>query len=123
MPAPAKIMDVLFFLIFAHFVGDYALQTDGMAADKKSSLGVLSVHVLIYVINLWIFFAIYSALYQPGLYLQSATIIFLLALYLQHWLQDYLKGSLKNCTKQVYYIDQVIHVAVLYIYRIAIFHG
>jgi len=116
-------MDVLFFLILGHLVGDYALQSDAMAADKKSSLAALSFHVMIYVINLWIFFAIYSLIYQPGLFLQPATIIFLMILYLQHWSQDFLKGRLKNCSKQVYYIDQVLHIAVLYIYRIAIYHG
>lgn len=116
-------MDILFFLIFGHLVGDYALQTDAMAAAKKSSPVVLSFHVMVYVINLWLFFAIYSVLYQPGLFLQSATILFLSALYLEHWAQDFLKGRLENCSKQAYYIDQVLHLAVLYIYRIAIYHG
>ncbi|MCP4582921.1 MAG: DUF3307 domain-containing protein [candidate division Zixibacteria bacterium] len=114
-------MDILFFLILGHLAGDYALQTDHMAANKGKSITVLSLHVVVYVVTLWFFFLFYSVLYQPGLYIQGTTFLFLAVLYIQHWGQDYLKSRYKNCSKQMYYLDQILHLAVLYIYRIFIF--
>jgi hypothetical protein len=114
-------MDILFFLILGHLAGDYALQTDRMAAGKGKSLSVLSLHVLVYVITIWAFFGFYTLLYQPGLALKTATLLFLAALYIEHWFQDFLKSRLRNCSKQVYYLDQVLHLVILYIYRIFIY--
>jgi len=114
-------MDILFFLILGHLAGDYALQTDHMAAGKGKSLPILTLHVLVYIATIWVSLWIYSLLYQPGLALKTGTLLFLPALYIQHWLQDFLKSRLRNCSKQVYYFDQVLHLAVLYIYRIFIY--
>jgi hypothetical protein len=114
-------MDILFFLILGHLAGDYALQTDRMAAEKGKSIAALSLHVAVYVITLWFFFLFYSLIYHPGLYLQGATFLFLAALYIQHWGQDFLKSRYRNGSKQLYYLDQVLHLAVLYIYRIFIY--
>ena len=114
-------MDILFFLILGHLAGDYALQTDYMATGKGKSLKVLSLHVLVYILTIWVFFWFYSLLYQPGLALEIGTLLFLAALFIQHWLQDFLKSRLRNCSKQVYYLDQVMHLAILYIYRIFIY--
>jgi len=108
-------MDILFFLILGHLAGDYAFQTDRMAAEKGRSLTVLSIHTTVYVITLWFFFLLYSLIYHPGLYIQGATLLFLGALYIQHWGQDFLKSRYKNGSKQMYYLDQVIHLAVLYL--------
>lgn len=114
-------MDVLFFLILGHFCGDYALQTDKIAEGKKSSKTVLTYHVLIYTICIWGFLAIYSFLYLPGLYLRTATIMFLIFLLIEHWIQDFIKHRIASCSKQAHYLDQVIHIALLYIYRIFIY--
>jgi hypothetical protein len=116
-------MDILFLLILGHLCGDYALQTDFMAEKKGKSLLVLSAHVLTYTVCLWLFFIFYSILYQPHLYYKLSTLLFLAFLYIEHWLQDYLKSRSQKCTKQTYYIDQVLHLAVLYAYRIFIFPG
>jgi len=114
-------MDVLFFLILAHFCGDYALQTDKTAERKKSSKVFLTYHVLIYTICIWGFLTMYSFLYLPGLYLKAGTIIFMIFLLVEHWIQDYVKHRIANCGKQMHYLDQVIHIALLYIYRIFIY--
>jgi hypothetical protein len=114
-------MDILFFLILGHLAGDYALQTDYMAAQKRTSTGVLSLHVLVYVLTIWAFFFFYSVLYQPGLFYRGGTIIFLGILYIEHWGQDFLKGRYQNGSKQMYYIDQVVHIVMLYLYRIFIY--
>ncbi len=114
-------MDVLFFLILGHIAGDYAFQSDFMAANKRISKAVLSYHVFVYTLIIWIFLFLYSILYQPGLFVETATLLFLIALYAQHWFQDYFKSRYKNGSKQMYYIDQFAHLAVLYIYRIFIY--
>lgn len=114
-------MDVLFFLILGHLAGDYALQSDYVATNKRNSLTTLSYHVIIYVLTIWITFLCYSLLYHPGLFLQTPTLFFLAALFVQHWLQDFLKSRYRNGSKQAYYADQVVHLAILYIYRIFIY--
>jgi protein-S-isoprenylcysteine O-methyltransferase Ste14 len=116
-------MDVLFFLILGHFCGDYAFQTDNIAERKKSSKAALAIHVVLYTVCIWAFLAAYSLLYLPGLYFHTATLMFLAFLFIEHWTQDYLKSRLTDCSKQAYYIDQVIHIALLYFYRIFIFPG
>ena len=114
-------MDVLFFLILGHIAGDYAFQTDHMAANKRTSLAVLSYHVFTYIMTIWLFFLFYSLLYEPGLFVRMATLLFLVGLYIQHWLQDFLKSRYKNGSKQMYYLDQFLHIAILYVYRIFIY--
>lgn len=114
-------MDILFFLLLGHFCGDYALQSDNTADKKKSSIGTLSVHVLSYALCIWVFIVLFSLLYQPGLYLKETTLIFIIALFIEHWVQDYLKGRISGGTRQMHFIDQLIHIAILYIYRIFIY--
>lgn len=114
-------MDVLFFLLLGHFCGDYAIQTDNIAQKKKKSRFLLSYHVLTYIICLWIFLAIYSFLYQSGLYLETGVLLFLAILYVEHWLQDFIKSRINRRDKQLYYIDQLLHIIMLYIFRIFIY--
>jgi hypothetical protein len=114
-------MDILFLLILGHLFGDYAFQTDSMATQKKHSLLMLTYHVAVYVICIWAAFAVYAELYQPGLFFNWITLIFLVILFVQHWLQDFLKSRYNNGSKQTYYLDQVLHLAMLYVYRIFIF--
>jgi hypothetical protein len=116
-------MDVLFFLIFAHICGDYAFQTDNIAAKKKSSRLVLTYHVLIYSVCIWAALIIYSLFYVPAVGFRTATLLFLIFIFVEHWLQDFLKHRIDSGGRQAYYIDQVIHVALLYLYRIFIFPG
>lgn len=114
-------MDVLFFLILGHFCGDYALQSDHVAQKKKTSKSLLSFHVLTYILCLWLFLAIYSLIYQPGLYLDTAVLVFLTVIYIEHWIQDFIKSKIKRFDKQLYYADQLLHIILLYIYRIFIY--
>jgi hypothetical protein len=114
-------MDILFFLILGHLIGDYALQTDYMASHKKNSRAILTRHVVIYAASVWAMIAAYSFLYRPGLFIKLATIIFVAVLFIQHWLQDFIKNRYNNGSKQWYYIDQVLHLVILFAYRIFIF--
>ena len=114
-------MDILFLLILGHLFGDYALQSDRMAAQKKLSGLILTGHVLVYVVCIYGAILAYSLLYQPGLSFKTATFIFMAALFVQHWIQDYFKSRYSNGSKQLYYFDQMVHFSVLYIYRIFIY--
>lgn len=40
----------MIFILYAHLVGDFVLQTDWMATNKSSSLTALSVHVGVYTL-------------------------------------------------------------------------
>jgi hypothetical protein len=110
--------DVLFFLLLGHFVGDYAFQSDRMAQNKGLSLAVLSQHVLIYTVTVGVFWWIGKLLNQEKHFLSWATAGVLTGIYLLHWLQDFLKSRLINGGKQSYYVDQAIHVTLLYLVRI-----
>ena len=114
-------MDVLFFLLLGHFCGDYALQSDKTADKKKSSLIALTTHVIIYTLCIWIFIMAYSFLYNPGIYLRAATLLFMVILFAEHWIQDLIKGRITDCSRQMHFVDQILHIAVLYIYRIFFF--
>jgi hypothetical protein len=114
-------MDILFLLILGHLIGDYALQTDYMASNKKTSKSVLTSHIAVYTLSIWGAFIVYSIFYQPGLFIAEKTIGFLVVLFAQHWLQDYCKGRFNNGSKQMYYFDQVLHIVMLYLYRLILF--
>ncbi|RKX18896.1 MAG: hypothetical protein DRP26_04410 [Candidatus Zixiibacteriota bacterium] len=114
-------MDILFFLLFGHLCGDFALQTDYMASSKNKSLAMLLYHVVIYTACLWLFFIFYSLLYKPGLFFKISTLVFLGVVFIQHLLQDFIKCRINKGTKQAFYLDQIMHLLVLYIYRIFIY--
>ncbi|MFH2055327.1 MAG: DUF3307 domain-containing protein [bacterium] len=110
--------DVLFFLLFGHFLGDYALQSDYMAQNKGQSIAVLSFHVLVYTVTLAALWWIGESLNRGGDFFRLTTLAVLAGLYLAHWLQDYLKSRHFNHSKQSYYIDQAVHVGVLFLIRV-----
>lgn len=51
------------------------------------------------------------------------TVYTLLAVFATHWLQDYIKADKYGTSKQAYYLDQAIHIAVLFIIRILVYGG
>jgi hypothetical protein len=110
--------DVLFFLILGHIFGDFAFQTDYMAQNKGSDKKVLSLHVLVYVITVGMFWWIGAALGGDKTFPDAFAGIILATLYLQHWLQDFIKSNKTNGGKHAFFVDQAAHLAVLYIIRI-----
>jgi len=109
--------DVLFFLLLAHIFGDYALQTDYMARMKGSSKRVLSLHVLIYTLTIGVFWWLGKELNGSKEFPTLTEALVLVALYVQHWLQDYVKTNKSNGGKQGFFIDQALHITALYIIR------
>lgn len=70
--------------ILAHFIGDYLLQNDWMAQNKKKSSLVCTIHVTLYCL--------------PFLFCDIGLIAFL-AIYSQHWIQDRTKFVSWYCRK------------------------
>jgi hypothetical protein len=110
--------DILFFLLLGHVFGDYALQTDYMATMKSTSKRVLSLHVLIYTLTIAAFWWVGKLLAKSPDFPASIDLVVLVALYIQHWLQDYVKTTKSNGGKQSFFIDQALHMTALYLIRI-----
>jgi len=106
----------MWFLLLAHLTGDYALQSDRMAEQKRRSLGVLSLHVLIYTLTIAIVLWVFSRLTGAYTFWTWRVAGLLAPLYLAHWAQDYTKGR-HFSSRQAYYSDQVLHVIQLFIIR------
>ncbi len=99
-------------LLFAHWVGDYGLQTNEMANNKATSIRWLTIHVLVYAVVL----LLVTALIFP---IKSA-ILFCLVNAGLHWLTDLCTGRLAARVKanpRHYYpvigFDQFLHAASL----------
>ena len=110
--------DLLFFLLLGHFVGDYAFQTDNMAKTKGNSGRSLSLHVLVYTVTIGCFWWLGKSLNGDSRFFGMTACLILGGLYVQHWLQDYYKSAYTNGSKQGHFIDQAIHISVLYLIRI-----
>ncbi len=114
-------MDLIMYLVLGHFVGDFALQSDRMAQKKNNSKRTLSFHALIYALVIAGVLFFHSLATQMGYFFSWTVCCLLLLLFLLHWFQDYLKGHVLPNTKQVRYLDQILHIALLYILRLAVY--
>ena len=112
--------DLLFFLLLGHFIGDYALQTDRMVKSKGTSALALSWHVLIYTLTIAVFWWLGRMLNGERGFFGLTEWLILAGLYVEHWLQDYYKSVHSNGSQQAYYIDQALHLGVLYLIRIVV---
>lgn len=113
-------MDLMWYLFLAHLIGDYALQSDRMAAGKGRSLPMLTWHVTIYVMCIGLTLWLASVISSGFRFFVWSTAGLLLALYALHWTQDLIKCRYFSHSKQAYYADQVIHLAQLYAIRLLI---
>lgn len=116
-------VDLLFFLLIGHYVGDFALQSDRIAQNKGVSKVFLSWHVLIYTATLASFLAWGLSLNDDRSFMSLTTLLVLVAVYLIHWIQDFIKERKFNGSKHAYYVDQSIHIIVLLIVRIYVYGG
>ncbi len=107
----------MWFLILAHLVGDYALQTDQMAARKGTSSPHLTAHIAVYVGTLFVTLWIFSAVTSQFAFWSVGTLGALAVIFVIHWAQDYSKSRFFNGSKQAYYIDQTVHILQLFLLR------
>lgn len=116
-------VDLLFYLLLGHFFGDFALQTDRVAAEKQGSIKVLTYHVTLYTLVVSVFLHAGLLLNGQDTFLSITTIGVLVTVFIAHWIQDYLKAFKFNGTKQVFYLDQAMHILVLFVIRIFVYNG
>jgi hypothetical protein len=115
--------DLLFFLVMGHVCGDFALQSDKMARMKRTSLATLTVHVAVYTAT------IAASLLAAFLFADVVSIMswvtlpVLAFIFVEHWIQDYVKVNGPSTSKQSFYVDQVIHLLVLFAIRLTVYHG
>ena len=109
-------MDLMWYLVLAHLIGDYALQSDRMAERKGQSKTVLTVHVLIYAAVIGVTLWVYGATTGHYTFWRWPTGGLLAPLFALHWFQDYLKGRYFR-SRQAYYQDQALHIIQLFVIR------
>jgi hypothetical protein len=113
-------MDLIMYLLLGHLVGDFALQSDRMAQNKNHSKKTLTFHVSIYVLITAGILWLHSTATGEGYFFSWTVLALLLMLFALHWVQDYLKCRVLPKTKQMYYIDQILHVSFLYVLRLLV---
>ena len=113
--------DLLFFMLFGHMCGDFALQTDRMARDKKVSKVILSQHVAVYTVTIAASLLVAYLLGGADTVMHWATIPVLAFIFVEHWVQDYVKVNGGGASKQSFYLDQAIHIFILFALRLTIY--
>ncbi len=111
-------MDPLFFFFLGHIIGDYALQTDAMAANKQKISGLLVLHATIYSLTIAASACIHDLFYRPPIFL--AALPWIILIFALHIIQDFVKAKYLSKSRQCYYIDQALHLAALYALRIIV---
>ena len=109
------------YLLLGHFVGDFALQSDHMAKKKTNSKKTLTLHTVIYILSITAVLWLHSLFTGRGYFLSWTVGAFLILLFVAHWIQDYLKGHVLPATKQMYYLDQILHISWLYLLRLIVY--
>jgi hypothetical protein len=116
-------IDLLFLLILGHLLGDFAFQSDRMAKSKSISKATLTLHSIIYTIFIAIFLFFGQFLCDNVTFFRLITPIILILLFVEHWIQDYLKATKYNNSRQGFYLDQSLHLIILFGLRIFIYNG
>ncbi|MEA3457907.1 MAG: DUF3307 domain-containing protein [Candidatus Thermoplasmatota archaeon] len=116
-------LDLLFFLILGHYFGDFALQSDRVALKKRESKIYLTLHVFIYTSTI-VAFLVFGLFYREDIspFFSLTTVAIIVFLFIQHWVQDYIKARWFNGSRQGFYLDQAIHILVLYLIRLYVYN-
>ena len=110
-------LTILLRLLFAHFLADFALQTDAMTRGKKgdqanqqiSKYGYQLLHSLIHAAMSYVLVAQWSNWIIP-------TVVFI-----SHFLIDSIKSTFKKDNIGLYIVDQLAHLSVLFILWLCLF--
>ena len=111
-------MDPLFSFLIGHLIGDYALQSERMAQNKRNLGGYLIFHVTIYSFSIAFFSWVHDVFYDPDIL--SAVLPWIVPIFVIHLLQDFAKSRFYNSSRQFYYLDQALHLITLYLLRIIV---
>ena len=116
-------LDLLWFLLLGHFLGDFAFQSDQTADTKGSSKLTLTGHVLLYTLCIALFLLIGLTFNGSSAFFSAYTALILIVVFVSHWIQDFIKASKFNRNRQSFYFDQALHVLMLFVIRIYIYNG
>jgi len=116
-------LDLLWFLLLGHFLGDFAFQSDRTAKIKGASKLTLTGHVTLYTVCIALVLLIGLNLNGSDEFFSTSTTLILIAIFASHWIQDFVKANRFNGTKQGFYFDQALHVLVLFVIRIYVYNG
>jgi len=114
--------DLLFFLLLGHFLGDFALQSDLVAQQKPHSRLMLTYHVAYYTLIITLSLIVGLLVNNQEGFFTGMTVAVLIFVFVTHWLQDLIKGLKFNGTKQAFFVDQALHILVLFAIRILYYH-
>jgi len=113
------ISELFIFLVFVHFVADFALQSEFMAKYKQESWFIMTVHCII-----WTGSIILALMWYKGFHHLSEVsgLVSIWLLYVGHYLCDSFKCYFINGTewgkrniKHLFHADQVFHLIQLLI--------
>jgi hypothetical protein len=79
------------YILFAHYISDFILQTRHIANRKSTSLYYLSLHVGIYSVATIIFWMVFS-LFVPNLTLMTLFFVFIVT-FVSHWVTDFITSK------------------------------
>ncbi len=110
-------LTILLRLLFAHFLADFALQTDRMSLGKKGSnanqrlskYGYQFIHSLIHAVAAYVLVAQWDNWIIP------------LVVFVSHFLIDSIKSTCKKQDAKIYLADQLAHLSVLFILWLCLF--
>lgn len=91
-------IEFIIFILLAHLIGDFFLQSQYMSENKSKNVGVLLGHVSIYTLTLFIVIVFYILFYQ-AYYLIFAIYLYVLLNGALHFIIDFITSKI---TKKLY---------------------
>lgn len=107
-------MNILFWLLFAHFLADYPLQTTEMGKYKNKRNQPLPPDSKAKPVKVWFAYLTAHSFIHAGLAALVVGVPFGLIVGFCHWIQDYLKCKYQYSPN----LDQIIHIIILIIINI-----
>ena len=105
------ILEIMFWLLGAHFMADYPLQSPEMGKYKNKRNQPLPPDEKAKPVKVWVAYLTAHAFIHAGLSALVVGIPFGITIGLCHWIQDYLKCKIQYSPN----LDQFIHISILII--------
>ena len=104
-----NIIIIIFYLLFAHFIADYPLQTAEMGKYKNKRNQPIPPDNKAKPVSVWFAYLTAHAFIHAGLAALVIGVPFGILIGLFHWIQDYLKCKIQYSPN----LDQIIHITIL----------
>jgi len=109
-------IEIIFWLMVAHFIADYPLQTSEMGKYKNKRNQPIPPDSKAKPVKVWFAYLTSHAFVHAGLSALVVGVPFGFLIGLVHWIQDYYKCKIQYSPN----IDQIIHITILVIIGIFI---